>query len=82
MMASIFNFNLLKFLIELLHNVYENWDSGDGNRHFKKPHKEIGVPFQFYIKLLPPRYARKILERNEFGQIIKTESPPPAVSVL
>jgi hypothetical protein len=34
------------------------------------------IPFQFTIKMPPPRYYPMILERDKKGRILKSEFPP------
>ncbi|OGM25762.1 hypothetical protein A3D00_02575 [Candidatus Woesebacteria bacterium RIFCSPHIGHO2_02_FULL_38_9] len=37
------------------------------------------IPFQFTIKMPPPRYYPKILERDNKGRIVNSKFPPLAV---
>ena len=36
------------------------------------------IPFEFYIKMPPPRYYPMILERDEKGRIVDSKFPPIA----
>ena len=45
-------------------------------RHFVPENQQTPtIPFEFVVKLPPPRYGRRIVQRDKYGKILASKVP-------